>query len=198
MALDTYAGLKTVIASYVDRDLADNVDDFIDLAEVKHRADIRLREQLVRHPFIVVNRYASLPVGYLGGKTIRLMTDPVTPLQHVEQEKMDRVRRETEGRPLSYTIHEQIEFDRPPDENYSAEIIYYKEVTPLSDSNTTNVILGKSPDAYLYGALACTASWLMHDERVPMWESMYQEAIARLHKADQRKVSTLRMRPPQR
>ena len=190
MALDTYAGLKAAIESYVDRDLTDNVDDFIDLAEARHQREVRIREMLVRDPLLVAQRYADLPDRFLSALTIRLLTEPVTPLNHWTQERMDRNRRFQTCRPSGFTIHEQIEFDCEPDQSYSAEIIFFQSALPLSDSVETNEILAKAPDLYLYGALSASAPWMLHDERVQMWESMYERALIGLSNLDQRTVGT--------
>lgn len=198
MALDSYEGLKTSIESFVDRELVDSIDDFIDLAEERHRSDIRLRDQLARCTFTVNSRYADLPSNFLSARTMRLMTDPITPLAHVEQERMDRIRTESEGRPTSYALAERIEFDTEPDQNYQGEILYYKKVQPLGADNPSNVILEASGAVYLWGALAATSLWLMHDERTQLWESQYQAAVDRLNQLDQRKVGTPIARVPMR
>jgi hypothetical protein len=41
----------------------------------------------------------------------------------------------------------------------------------LSVTQTTNALLRDAPDVYLYGALAESAAYLAHDERIPIWET---------------------------
>lgn len=192
MALDTYANLKTAITDWLDRDdLISKVDDFIDIAEARHKRDVRIREMLQREPITVVNRYVSLPFKYLGGKSFKLLTDPVTVLTSLTQHELDRTRIETTGKPVSFTVHQQIEMNRGPDIAYNGEIVYYRELSALSDTNTKNSLLTKAADVYLYGALAASAPFLMNDERVPLWETLYTNAKDAVNLLDQDKIGPL-------
>jgi len=179
MALDTYAGLKLAIADYLDNaDLVSQIDDFIDLAEGRHKREVRIREMQDRQALTVAARYVDLPIGYLEALGIRLLTDPVTPLGGaLSWEELTKRRQETTGKPAYYTIHEQIEFDRTPDQSYSGEILFYKAVTALSDSNTSNEVLAKDPAFYLFAALAEAAPFLGADERVALWEGKYARTV---------------------
>ena len=187
MALDTYSGLKTAIADYLDRDdLTSQIDDFIDLAEARHKDDIRIRDMQRRAQVSASTRYIPLPSGFLEMQSLRLLTNPISLVTEVNFHEMNRVRLETTGKPQFFTVHEEIEFDRAPDSAYTAEMIYYASFTALSDSNTTNALLTRSPGAYLYGALVEAAPYLVDDERVPLWERMYQRAADGLSTADKR------------
>lgn len=189
MALDTYSNLKTTIADYVDRDdLAAQIDDFIDLAEARHKREIRIREMQVRAQASASTRFLSLPSGFLEMQTLRLLTDPVTVLTEINFEEMNRARIETTtgGRPRFFTIHEEIEFDKIPDQAYTAEMIYYQAFTPLSDANTTNGLLTRAPDLYLYGALLAAAPFLVEDDRIQVWNGLYEQASDGLKLADRR------------
>jgi hypothetical protein len=66
------------------------------------------------------------------------------------------------------------------------EMIYYAQIPALSDSNTTNWMLTKNPDIYLYGALLEASPYIMNDTRIPIWEDKYTKAMASLKGADQR------------
>jgi hypothetical protein len=106
-------------------------------------------------------------------KTLRLLTDPVTVLTELNLHEMNRERSETTGKPEFFTVHEEIEFDKTPDTSHTAEMIYYAEFVPLDSTNTTNGLLTRAPDAYLYGALVASAPFLVNDERIQTWESVY-------------------------
>lgn len=189
MALDTYTNLKTAIEEWLDNDdLTDRVDDFIDLAEARHRREVRTREMIVRQPIGVVNRYVDLPNGFLEGINFRLLEDPVVHLTHINQADMDRVRSETDGTPRQFTLHSQIELDRQPDKAYTGEMIYYKQMSPLSASVACNALLERAPDCYLYAALAATAPFLMNDERIQVWEGLYRQSRDGVNKLDQKTV----------
>lgn len=179
LSLDTYTELKQSVIDWLDRDdLVDRVDDFIDIAEARHRREIRIREMLVRDPLTVVSRYASLPTGYLAAKTIRLLTSPkLTVLKYLNLHEMNNRRVETPNdKPLHFTVHNQIEFDRIPDQSYSGELIYYKRLNQLSTTVSSNALLSRAPDIYLWSALAASAPFLMNDERIVLWETLYTDA----------------------
>lgn len=177
MALANFSDLKTSIADHLDRDdLTSHIPDFILLAEERHKNEIRIREMIQRDALTVNARYVSLPAGYLDGLTLRLLTDPVTVLTEVNLHEMSSRRSEGTGKPVYYTIHAQFEFDKTPDQSYSGEIVYYKALTALSDAAPTNDLLTRAPATYLYGALAAAAPFLMNDERLTIWERLYETA----------------------
>jgi hypothetical protein len=174
MALDTYANLKATVLTFLDRDdLAGNVDDFIDLAEARHKREILIREMISRSQASLGGRFLSLPTRFVQMKTIRLLTNPVTVLTELNLHEMNVERDERTGKPMFFTIHEEIEFDVTPDSAYTVEIIYYASFPALSDTNTSNGLLVRAPDAYLYGALVASAPFLASDERVQVWETLY-------------------------
>jgi hypothetical protein len=177
MSLDTYSNLKATIANFLDRDdLTAYVDDFIDLAEARHKREIIVREMISRSQASLSGRYMALPTRFVKMKTLRLLTTPVTVLTELNLHEMNRERDETTGKPLFFTVHEEVEFDVTPDSAYTAEMIYYASFSPLSDSNTSNALLVRAPDAYLYGALVASAPFLASDERLQVWETLYGTA----------------------
>lgn len=191
MSLDTYANLKTEIADHLDRDdLTSQIDSFIDLAESRHKRDVRIRQTMTRAAIVVNARYIDFPNDFLEMKTLRLLTSPITVLEELSIDQMNEYRRETTGKPQYYTVHNEIEFNVTPDGTYDGEIIYFSEVTPLSDANTSNVILERIPDLYLYGALLAAAPFLMNDERIEVWAGLYTEAL-KVNDVDRKKAGPL-------
>lgn len=185
MAVDTYTNLKAEIASHLDRsDLTDSMDTFIDLAEARHRRDIRIREMIARDDITISAKYVNLPDRFLEGVSIRIESDPVAPLTFIAVEQMAQFAQSTTGKPKYYTIvGGEFEFDRTPDATYTGQIVFYQAVSPLSDSVATNAILTRAPDVYLYGALMATAPYLLNDERLIVWGQMYQSAVDSLAQA---------------
>jgi hypothetical protein len=178
VALDTYANLKTAIGDHLNRsDLTSFIDDFIDIAESMHKRDVRIREMIQRDSITIDSRQEAVPAGVLEIISLRLMTTPVTVLEEVNIHEMNRIRQEVTGRPFRFTVHEEIEFDVAPDASYSGEIIYYGSLTPLSGAATSNALLAKAPDLYLYGALVAASPFLLHDERVGTWGALYENGV---------------------
>lgn len=191
MPLDTYENLKLEIEAHLDRDdLTAQVDTFIDLAESRHRREVRIRQMLVRSALTVDDRYVDLPADFLQAKLLRLLTDAdgndilgrgrllteVTPFE-LTKVRVDTVQR----RPCFFTIHSQLEFDADPDQAYGGELLYFQAPPALGDSVATNVILTEAPELYLYAALAAAEPFLAHDERLQTWAQLYADARDRLN-----------------
>lgn len=189
MSLDTYSNLKAEIATWLDRDdLTSSIDTFIDLCEAKLGREVRVRAMLKRATATMstATKYMALPSGYKAMKILRLLTDPPTVLQQCnETELTARLLSET-GKPLYFAIHEEIEFNRTPDDEYSVEMIYYCGLDALTDSNTSNWILTNAPDLYLYGSLIAAEPFLDNDERIATWKTFYEEGVRSLNLEDMR------------
>lgn len=190
MAITTYAELKSAIESYVDRGDVD-ADELIDLAEARHKRDVRIRDMMAREAITVDSRQIDLPDGFLEMMQLRLLTDPVTVLEEVNIHEMTRVREESNGKPKFFVVTSDIEFDKSPDSSYSGEIVFWKELDALSGSNTSNAILSRAPDLYLYGALLAAEPFLFNDERIGVWEKLYTSARDRLNNMDRKRSSPL-------
>jgi hypothetical protein len=191
LGLGSYLGLKETIASHLDRDdLTAHISQFIRLAESRFRRDIRIREMLTREPIIIYSNVVELPDGILETLSLRLMTRPIKMLSEVSFYDMERYRRYEKGLPRFFSLRgHEIEFDVEPVEAIEAEILYYKELDHLSEDVDTNALLRSAPDVYLYGSLAASAPFLMNDERIPVWETLYAqgaEGLKRLNSASRR------------
>ena len=191
MALDTYANLKTAIADWLDRsDLTDRIPDFITLAEARLNRELRVRamEKRATMEATAGQRYFALPGGYLQMRNIQLNTNPVTPLEYITPEMLDRLYgSNTSGKPKAYSlIGDEIQLAPIPDTDYTLEVAYYEKFTPLSTDVTTNWLTENAPDVLLYGALVEAEPFIKNDERMPLWLNAYKEAIDKIQKADDR------------
>lgn len=191
MAINSYANLKTALANWLDRsDLTSRLDEFIELAEARFADDIRIRamETTATQTLTAGTRIYALPTGYLQGRNFQINTDPITALEYITPEMMDRIwAGSSTGRPRTYTIiGDNYHLGPSPDTADTLEIIYYKEFTPLSGSATTNWIILNRPNLYLYACLLEAAPFLGNPEEASLWARYYSEALERLHEADAR------------
>jgi hypothetical protein len=67
-------------------------------------------------------------------------------------------------------------------------MIYYAKITSLSDGNTTNWLLTKAPDVYLYGALTHAAPFLMDDQRIAVFAQIYLARVQALQDESQKSL----------
>ena len=195
--ISNYDELKSSVIDWIDSsELNERVEDFISLAEARHKREVRIRAMLKRCSVGVVQRYVDLPSDYLDGKTFRLLTTPRVELEEVSMKVLNSYWREGPGQPKFFTVHAEIELDVEPETSYAAEMIYYRAVTPLSDTVATNSLLKLAPDVYLYGALAAAAPFLQDDERVQLWEGLYTSARNATNRMEQKTFGTPIARVP--
>ena len=64
---------------------------------------------------------------------------------------------------------------------FAIDFKYIKDLAPLSTSNPSNGLLTRHPDLYLYAALAESAPFYQHDERLPLWEQRYQQIVREIN-----------------
>ena len=191
MALDTFSGLKTTIADYLNRDdLTSAIPGFITLAEAKFNRKLRVRQMVKRATATLDTQYFAFPSDFLQAKEFQLNTNPITYLQYVTQNQGDygsATNYVANGKPLFYTIiGTQIQVIPTPDTSYTGELTYYGKIPALSDSNTSNWLLAYAPDLYLYGSLVEATPYLKDDERLAVWSTLYTNSLGDIEIADQR------------
>ncbi len=191
MALDTFSGLKTTIADYLNRDdLTSAIPGFITLAESKFNRKLRVRQMVKRATATLDTQYFAFPSDFLQAKEFQLNTNPITYLQYVTQNQGDYGSANNyvaAGKPQFYTIiGTQIQVIPTPDTGYTGELTYYGKIPALSDSNTSNWLLAYAPDLYLYGSLVEATPYLKDDERLAVWSTLYTNSLGDIEIADQR------------
>ncbi len=72
-----------------------------------------------------------------------------------------------------------------PDSAYPFQVNYYELVQPLDETNQTNWLTQFAPQLLLYACLLECTPFLVADERIPVWQSMYQQCAAALMGQDQ-------------
>ena len=184
MALTTYALLKTTIANYLNRtDLTSYLGDFITLTESRLNRELRVREMVntdTSTTTVSGTQSYSLPSGFLEASAVIFQSDPYRTLRFMANGDFYRFYNlsKTSGLPTFFTIvGSNILLGVAPDSAKTLQIDYYKTITPLSDSNTSNDILTNYPELYLYGALAESSPFLMQDDRLDTWARLYKEAL---------------------
>lgn len=75
-----------------------------------------------------------------------------------------------------------------PDANYPFELIYYVKPPLLDDANQTNWITENWPNLLLYATLKEIAPFMKQDDRLAVWDSMYQQHLEKITSDDLKKV----------
>jgi hypothetical protein len=193
MAIATYSDLKSAVADWLNRsDLTAVIPSFITLAEAQFNKDERLRtrESMVRSTATFNGQYESLPSDYLEMANLQINDlQPFGKMQFISLNQIDGYKDaySTNGVPKYYTIvGNQIELLPTPGQDYTAEMVYYAKIAALSDTNTTNWLLTKHPDVYLYGTLIQSAPYLKDDDRMATWMNLYERGVGDVEVADER------------
>ena len=75
-----------------------------------------------------------------------------------------------------------------PDADYPFEVLYYELPPLLDDAVQTNWLTEYAPQLLLYGTLLEATPFLQNDERIPVWQNMYDRAAAMLNGEDLAKI----------
>jgi hypothetical protein len=197
MSISNYSELQTVVSDWTYRnDQAARIPNYIVLAE----SDMQVRCKLVEYEgsatVPVVAGVGALPTGFTGMRSIYWNGNMDLSLRYLTPAQMD-ARRDVSGDPTYYTIT-GTNLEVSPAGDGDAVIRYKARFTPLSDANTTNVILSNYPDAYLHGALLQFAIWAQDDARAVKEEALFNAAVERIVKDNNQKKyagTTLAVRP---
>lgn len=198
----TFAELKTSVAAWLNRsDLTSQIPEFIAFAERRFNRIIVVPEREAVATATMSGERLALPSDFWSLRSLFIDADPRIALQQVSPSTLrSQYAVQITGKPQVFAImDEQFYFGPSPDDDYTVEIDYYTTIPALSDSQTTNWLLTKHPDIYLYGTLLQAEAFLWNDDRLDVWKTALDEAIAELMESGKRKhtsASPVRLRSP--
>jgi len=185
-----YASLQSQIAAWLNReDLTAQIPVFIQFVEADINTRLRTREMIVRATATSSAEYVQLPADWLEAINLHIV-DGQQPLRFVTLDEADRINKLQNYTASSFysLMNGAIELVPEPGDDLDIEMIYYGKVPELTTSETTNWLLTKAPDLYLYGSLVHASPFLMDDQRIPTFASMYSTRFEALN--DESKTST--------
>lgn len=68
----------------------------------------------------------------------------------------------------------------PVDGSLSVDFEFIRDVDPISPTAVNGLFL-RHPDLYLYGTLVESAPYLQHDERLPLWDGRFEQAVKEIN-----------------
>lgn len=190
--ITSYATLQSAIADYLNRqDLTAQIPMFIQFCEADLNTRLRCREQIVRAEATSDNEYVQLPSDWLEAINLQIV-DGTSPLRYVTMDEADIINRERRYQyVVAYSLMDgAIELVPPPAADVAIEMTYYGKIPALSDTNTSNWLLTKAPDVYLYGALTHAAPFLLDDQRVAVFGSFYSGRVQALNDEAQKSLTS--------
>lgn len=196
MSLLNYTDLQNSIAAWLHRDdLVAIIPDFIALAECRMDADIdsRMMESTYSETITGGTPNIALPDGLLELRRAKIITEPAITLKYMTPDQISqRYPNSLSGRPANFTvIGAEMILAPTPDADYTIEIVYEEKIPRLSNTNATNWLLTKHPNAYLFAALSEAHPYLINDARIPLWDAKYKEAVIGINCIDWYSGSTM-------
>lgn len=199
MALSTYSEIKSTVADYLNReDLTAVLPSFVTLAEAKFNREFRTRDMLTRVQTTSDDEYVSLPTDFLQHYSLELdAASAQPPMDYIgpQEAKVLKAQNRTASTTYYYTVIDgAFEIIPAPGSDLDLRMVYYAKIPALSDSNTTNWLLTKSPDLYLYSALLEAAPYLKDDDRVQLWAAARQQVMDAMNLESERAMrSTIQL-----
>lgn len=185
-----FAQLQATIASYLARtDLATQIPEFIRLAQDRLSRDLYIRQTLkvATTKTTAGDATVELPADFVAMKDIHISS--TNPIQTVTFQSTSNFFRNARvlvsGPPTFYTLlGSEFQFAPVPDTDYTLKMVYYHKPPYLSDTVSSNLWLATTPDLLLYASLGEAEPFLMNDERIQTWSSMYDRGVNSLQKSD--------------
>lgn len=188
--------LTAAVTEYLARDndttLINRIPTFIQLFEAKMNRMLFVPQMEKRSTTTVDTgdaepEFITLPTDFQSMRTVRLSGVTGKPrLQFMTPTQLEDYRYSIDNvadRPVYFSIFgDEMELAPTPNENYTLEMIYRANIAPLSDANTSNWLLSKAPDLYLYGALMESAPYMKEDSRISTWGTGFSVALEDLNK----------------
>lgn len=188
--ITNYATLQSTIADYLNRaDLTSQIQTFIQFVEADLNTRLRNREMIVNATATSDGQFVALPPDWLEAINMMIVGGQ-SPLRYITPDEADtliKAQTYTSTRFYSMTTG-VIELVPPAVDDITIDMVYYGKIPALSNANTTNWLLTKAPDVYLYGALSHAAPFLMDDARMGTFGQIYLARVQSLQDESQKSL----------
>ena len=179
--INDWTSMISQIISWVDHDDINTAiaTDLIQLGEKRIYREIRTRTMEATLNVTIASGVAALPTDFVGLKTVRLSGSPDKPLGIKSDEYIyaKYPTRSSSSKPDFCAVEaSNLIFGPYPDSTYTVKGIYYKRLTALSASNTTNYFTGDGADALFWASMVEAEPFVKNDPRVQLWEMKYMQA----------------------
>jgi hypothetical protein len=187
MALTNYSAFVTTVENYLARtDLSSQIPDFIQMAQFRMTRDLRTERMLKVATTAPTDNKVAFPTDFLELREMHFQGNPPILLEFQSPDLFFRNGQTTlSGRSHYFTmLGTEFQFAPSQDSSYTIQILYYAQPTFISSTVSSNLFLAYYPDALLYATLAEAEPYLMNDQRVVTWSSLYDRAIANIKQSD--------------
>lgn len=183
MALDSYNDLVTEVADWLNRDdvTSSKVDTFIKLVEQDFFRRLRapLNEKQVSIVVDTVTTTYTLPADFIEVKELNNTLSDAPPLERISLQDFKSFGAVDSGA-TAWPVYFARDYDKlvfyPITGENTLSFTYYFLPAALTSSNTSNEVLSKAPDLYLFGCLAMAEFWLKLEQ--PRFGPLYESALS--------------------
>ncbi|MDO8533289.1 MAG: hypothetical protein Q7S17_00910 [Xanthobacteraceae bacterium] len=189
MAITTYAQLKTAMENWSERtDFSAREAEFIALGEAEIKRDLarfglRLREMVTRTSLTPSSGAATLPTDFMTMITVQARESAPRRLEYKTQDWLDEAYPDGDSSPPSFYTLIGGSLYMYPLTTSDIRITYYAYPAALSDAATTNWLLTKYPDVYLWASLKQAEIWASNVDGVAKYNGLYTGALEGLKSA---------------
>lgn len=184
MPLTTYAELQDAVTDYLDdTTMTARIPDFIRLFEVKARRALRTSDATATATATTNSSgQVSLPDDY---RAVRRVSINGTGLNFISpDDASDRNTTQSARSVYAYSIEGRT-LTVVPAKSVDIVLVYAQALPFLSNTSTSNWVLTRHPDAYLYGTLAEAEGYGFDDARLATWKALANGALGEIIGSDQ-------------
>lgn len=189
MAMYDYNELATSIANWTARsDLGELIPDFVRLAEVDIALDLKLQALNKEYPITtdIGQKQYALPADFLS--IIRVADSDDVPINQVSPdggkvELAGYIHLRTNG---YYIENGYFVLNVAPLEVETIKFYYIPKALDINTTSTNDILI-KYPNIYLYGCLSKAAEYTKDNERMQYWTAKYQASVADANRAQNMK-----------
>lgn len=165
----------------------DTVKGWIQLAEADFRRTLATLDNEERSKATVPSGgFIALPDGFNGLRQAYIVGSPDKPLTFISPSELTSLGT-VSGDPFYISIMDgQFKF-APDAEGSEIEVIYFRKLIDLSDSNATNFLVTDYPDVYLAGTLAVAQKFLRDDQDAAQHKAIVDSWILDMQAQDARR-----------
>lgn len=182
MALGNYTELLAALDAWLNRsDLSARIPDFIALFEARMNRVLRVPDMEGVATAEATGERTPMPSDCLSLRRVEIegRTIPSYPPQQLQE----LYGASSASQPLGYAIEGKNIALLPAAtvaNPITLEINYYKRIPPLSVAIPTNWLMGKHPDAYLYGTLCEAKGYIMDPDQLAQWKAAWDEILGEI------------------
>lgn len=182
-----YTTLQSEILTWLDRDdITAVLPTLIQMGENRIYRELRLRSMEATLNVTIAAGVAPIPADFLELKEAYVVSSSNSyPLTTQTNEFIYRKYQTRSSDSIPRFISQEGDnfiFGPYPDTTYTIKGTYYKRLTALSASNTSNYFTGNGADLLFWASLSEAEAYLKNDNRTQLWEQKYQQAKAMIKK----------------